>query len=164
MGVTFNAGEIFQIALQIERNGRKFYTRAAEATADEAQKKLLLDLARRETEHEEIFEAMREELTEAELKTTDFDPDGTAVLYLQAAAGGHIFDLSADPAAWMAGKNMPQVLEKALGLEKESVIFYQAMKEVVPGRLGRDKIDGIVGEEMRHVAIIGQELARAKRR
>ena len=68
MGVTFNAGEVLEIALQIERNGRKFYTRAAQGTTDEQAKKILQTLADWELEHEAIFKGMLDNLTDEERK------------------------------------------------------------------------------------------------
>jgi len=52
MGYDFNADEIFEMAEQIERNGASFYRKSAESIDDPAEKKLLLDLAAMEDEHE----------------------------------------------------------------------------------------------------------------
>lgn len=46
----------------------------------------------------------------------------------------------------------------AIGLEKDSIVFYLGMKEAVPQRSGRDKIEGIIKEEMRHMATLSREL------
>jgi len=51
----------------------------------------------------------------------------------------------------------------ALEREKDSVIFYLGIKDMVSENLGRDKIDGIIKEEMNHVTIISKELAALKR-
>ena len=69
MGIEFNADEIFEIAEQIERNGAGFYRRAAEAVEDSQKRRILLDLASREDEHEKTFAAMR--LTDAVSFTRD---------------------------------------------------------------------------------------------
>jgi hypothetical protein len=37
------------------------------------------------------------------------------------------------------------------------------MKELVPERLGKDRIDGIIKEEMRHLASLSRELAAVRR-
>jgi len=49
------------------------------------------------------------------------------------------------------------ILQMAIGLEKDSIVFYLGMKEMVPERLGRGKIDGIIKEEMRHVNDLSRE-------
>ena len=45
MSITFNANEIFEMAEEIERNGAKFYRKAAQNTSDNQTKQMLLDMA-----------------------------------------------------------------------------------------------------------------------
>ena len=59
MSIHFNADEIFQMAEQVERNGRDFYARAAKRTAESRTAQFLLGLAAMEAEHEKIFADMR---------------------------------------------------------------------------------------------------------
>ncbi len=59
----FNADEIFEMAEQIEKNGASFYRKSAEAIADTGAKKLLLDLAAMEDEHEKTFADLRKGLS-----------------------------------------------------------------------------------------------------
>ena len=58
---------------------------------------------------------------------------------------------------------MEEVLETAIGLEKESVVFYTGMKELVPERLGKDKIDPIIKEEIGHITDLRAQLRELKR-
>ena len=90
----FNADEVFEIAEQIERNGAKFYRRAAELAPGEDARALLLGLAAMEDQHVSTFAAMHEELRKEKpdwLATPfDIDADDQAVLYLRAVAEGRI--------------------------------------------------------------------------
>ena len=160
MAIEFNAYEIFEIAEQIERNGAGFYRRAAETVEDSQKRRILLDLASQEDEHEKTFAAMRAELTEEERRPTVFDPDGEASLYLKDLARGKVFDVRIDPAQFLTGKEkMEDILHTAIGLEKDSIIFYQGMKDAVPARLGGARIDAIIKEEMKHIATLKQQLS-----
>ena len=159
MSLDFNADEVFQMAEQIERNGRDFYTRAARGMGESRTTQLLLGLAAMEVEHEKIFASMRSALSEQERKATIPDPDHQASGYLRAWADGHVFDVRSNPAKKLTGKEKVQdILQMAIGLEKDSVVFYVGMKDAVPERLGRSKIDGIVKEEMSHIASLSREL------
>jgi len=113
----------------------------------------LLDLAAREDEHEKTFASMRANLADAERKTTVFDPEGQAALYLRAMADGYVFDIKADPIELFTGKE---------AMEKDSIAFYLGMKEFVPQRFGRDRLDGIIKEEMGHIAILSKDLRSLK--
>ena len=164
MKTPFNAGEIFEMAIQIERNGARFYRLAADRTTDPRERQLLTELAAMEEEHERIFASMREELSAGETGLRAFDPQGEALLYLRAMAEGHVFDPEADPKEMLGVLDgMEGVLRKAIDLEKESIIFYLGMREMVPKRLGKDKIEHIIREEMRHIVLLNGELNQTRR-
>jgi len=160
---TFNAGEIFEMAVEIERNGAKFYRKAAEGKAGVTSKALLLKLAEMEVQHERTFSAMRNMLSTVEKASATFDPDDEAALYLRAIADGHVFNVKADPSAMLTGKeSAAEILIKAIGLEKDSIIFYLGIQDLVGKTLGRDKIDAIIREEMGHVTMLSAELAKVQ--
>ncbi|HUV38302.1 MAG TPA: ferritin family protein [Planctomycetota bacterium] len=161
MAVTFNADEVFAMAEQIERNGAKFYRKAATLPAAKGKTALLEKLAVMEDEHEKTFHAMREQLGLKDKGGVSFDPNQEAELFLQAVADGHVFDTSLDPSETLAGdETMTDVLNFAIGLEKDSIVFYLGMKSAVGQRLGKDKLDAIIAEEMGHVALLSRELDR----
>ena len=161
MGIIFNADEMFATAEQIERNGQNFYRAAAEKVAEAGAKKLLLDLADWEAQHEELFKGMRAELSAEEKTPTAFDPQGEAELYVQAMANGHVFVVNDDPTLLLEGKQKPEeFIAVALDFERDTILFFLGMKDLVPARLGTDKVDQIVREEMRHVAFLKKEIGR----
>jgi len=160
MSVIFNAEEIFKIAEQIERNGAKFYKKASERFEKEDQKRKLLNLAAMELAHEQIFAGMRKKFVTVPSEETVFDPYGEAEMYLQAFADGHIFDLTADPSKKLTGKkSLEDILNMAIGIEKDSVVFYVGIRDVVPESLGKDKVEKIIHEEMGHITLLSKELA-----
>ena len=160
MPFKFNVDEIFEMAEEIERNGAAFYRAAAETVSDEGQRKLLTDLAEMEDSHEKVFVAMRGALSAADGADAVFDPAGEAARYLQSFADGHVFDRTAVPSAFLeGGKTLAEILKKAIDLEKDSIVFYAGMKEMVPAKFGADKIDGIVREEMSHITLLTKQLS-----
>ena len=163
MSITFNADEIFEMAEEIERNGANFYKRAAEGSAGSQAKDMLLELANWELQHEKLFADMRSELSGQEAGTITFDPDDQAALYLQAMADGHVFDVSADPAEKLTGnESLEEIFRTAIGLEKDSIVFYLGIRDMVPERMGKDKIDRIINEEKGHVAQLAGKLNDAR--
>ena len=166
MSIWFNADEIFEMAEQIERNGAKFYRRAAEAATAPKDRQVLLNLAAMEDDHEKIFADMRADmLKQGGMATVNptFDPEGQAGLYLRAMADVHVFNMRADPSERLTGKEtMEDILQTAIGLEKDSIVFYLGMKEMVPEKLGKGKIDDIIKEEMSHIIDLSKELAALK--
>jgi len=161
MSIPFNADEIFEMAEQIERNGAKFYRAAAEKFP--AVREALLDLAAMEDDHEKTFTAMRAELSQPEQAPVVFDPDSEAQMYLRAMADGHIFDVKADPAEKLASQEtVEDILKMALGIERDSIAYYVGLKDYVPVKAGRNKVEDVIREEMKHIAILNDKLADLK--
>ena len=160
MGVEFNADEIFEMAEQIERNGARFYRTVAGRTDDPGRRQMLLNLAAWEEEHRETFAAMRAELSQQERLEAAYDPYGEAALYLRAFADGRVFDVNADPSERLTGQESAQeILQTAIGLEKDSIVFYLGMKEMVPEGPGVERVREIIKEEMRHIRVLSEDLA-----
>jgi rubrerythrin len=158
MRYDFNADEIFEMAEQMERNGEKFYKSAAGTIGDEAHKKLLLELAAMEVDHEKTFKAMRSDLKAAEKSATVFDPEGEAALYLRALVDTRVFfEKKVDVSS------MEKILKAAIEAEKDSIVFYLGMKNAVPEKFGQDRIEGIIKEEMGHIRLLSRELAQLKK-
>ena len=153
MSVDFNADEVFEIAEQIERNGAKFYRTAAENVSDSDHKKLLLDLAAMEDEHEQTFKTLRSNLSRDEKIMTTFDPEGESEGYLRSLADTRVFyEKEIDTTSFK------EILKSAITAEKDSIVFYLGMKDVVPAHLGQRKLDVIIKEEMSHIRLLSKEL------
>jgi rubrerythrin len=160
MAIVYTADEVLQLAEQIERNGARFYRHAAGLPFDEQTRHTLLDLATWEDRHEETFAAMRTQLGEEARAPTTFDPHHELPLYLRALADRRVFEVNADPVERLTGQEtMWEILELALGFEKDSVVFYLGMRDLVPAEVGGVHIDGIIKEEMSHISLLGSRLA-----
>ncbi len=158
MSFVFNADEIFEMALQIERNGEKFYRESAKRIKDSDARDLLTKLADMEIEHQKVFQGMRTALTPADQKAMTSDPNNEAGLYLASLANTKVFFEKDIDTSQLQG-----IFKSALAAEKDSIAFYLGMKDLVPTGSGRDKIEEIIREEMRHVRLLGEKLAALKR-
>ncbi len=153
MSYDFNADDIFEIAEQLERNGAKFYNNAADSIANPASKAFLLKLADMEVEHEKTFHALRATLAGKEKDPTVFDPLDEAVLYLKALADTRVFFEKE-----ISVISMKEILKSAIEAEKDSIVFYLGIKDAVPEKSGRNKIEAIIKEEMGHIRLLSKEL------
>lgn len=153
--ITFNADEIFLMAEQIERNGAKFYRKAAEHSVA---RDLLLTLAVMEGLHEKTFADMRKDFSPADRSGATYDPDNQGVLYLQAMADSKVF--TADPSEAISDDEpLDEILRFAISLEKDSVVFYQSMKAIVPDPVGQGKINDIIHQEIGHIVTLTKQLS-----
>ena len=159
MSITFNAFEIFEMAEQIERNGVKFYRKAAQSISDRDVRQTLLDLADMEAEHEETFAGMRKQLSDEDRELRVFDPENEVALYLQAMADTHGYEGKITPTKALIGNETPKkIIEIALNAEYESVVFYFGLKSFVSEKAGKDKVEAIIMEELSHITTLLKKL------
>ena len=163
MSIKFNADEVFEMAEQIERNGEKYYRRAAQGVKEKKSQKFLLQLADMEAQHQQTFAAMRAEVAAAAKEDTVWDPENEAVAYLRAMADSNVFKLSEDPAESLTGKeSLNDIFTKAVGMERDSIVFYLGLRDMVPPRLGRNKVDAIIEQEKGHIVALTRMLNSLK--
>ncbi len=154
MSISFNVDEIFEMAEQIERNGASFYREAARKTGDSTVKQIFLNLAQMEDGHLIIFQDMRKHLGPNEKEQTAFDPEDESIMYLQAMANSHGTEGKKDRQTKLTGnETIKEIFEIAINAEKNSIIFYTALKDLVD-KTGKDKVETIISEEMGHLAVL----------
>ena len=154
----FNANEILQMAEQIEKNGADFYRKSSEKIQDQAGRELLLNLASMEDQHLSTFAALRKKLTADEKAQTVFDPQGETLGYLKALADSKVFFEKTIDTDSMEG-----ILKEAITAEKDSILFYLGLKDVVPEALGKNRIEQVIKEEMSHINLLTKELVALKK-
>ena len=87
----FNIEEIFDIAIQMEKNGAEFYNNAKDNTDDAETKQFLSELILMEKEHEKLFVSMKNEIHGDNNSSAYYDPDGDAALYLKTYVNNQVF-------------------------------------------------------------------------
>jgi len=154
----FNAKDVFEMALQLERNGAAFYKNAAQKTEDADARRLLLELSNMEEGHEQAFSQMMTDLSEQEKTATVFDPGGEAAAYLRALADTRVFfEKQVDPST------LKDIYTTAIGAEKDSIVFYLGIRDLVPEKYGKNRVDAIIKEEMGHIEALSRQLLRTER-
>ena len=152
--VKFNIDDILAMAEQIERNGQKHYRKFATLAKDPKVKDLFNQLADWEAVHERTFSTLRAQFAADNLQGV-FDPSGDSELYLQAMADRHIFAGDTEVEA----ETELELIELALKFETDTILFFVGMKQIVPAKLGKEKIEVLIEEELRHVAFLRKHMA-----
>ncbi len=156
MTKVFNANEIFDIGIEIEKNGKNFYLAAENRTSDPFLKAMFAKLAAWEGNHVELFKQLRADLPENANSQFQYDPDNMIHLYLKAVADNKLYINQSF--AIDSCRTPLEILKKALDLEREAVVLYSSMKELVPQSMGKNEIDKLVIEELKHVGQLTKEI------
>jgi rubrerythrin len=160
MGTTYNADEIFEMAEEIERSAARFYREAAKKASTRKTKRMFLDMATMEDAHLNTFTEMREQFNKMGKGQVVFDPDNQAAVYLQTIADSHGCEGKVSLTEKFAGNEKIQdILQIATNAEKDSIIFYVGLKDLVPARSGKNKVEAIIKEEMSHLTALNQSVA-----
>jgi rubrerythrin len=148
---TLTADYVLQLAEQVERNGQKYYFAAAQIFP--GGRGIFLDLAQVELEHEKAFADMRARLS---LKPAPpIDPEGSLAHYILNLAAGTFFELGADPAGVFHQSDSPKdIVWAAVGLEKETILFYEGVERILPDPGDRKTVDSIIAAEVSHIGIL----------
>lgn len=150
----FSLNEVLEMALGIEANGKVFYEAAAKAATTDDFKKLFSFLALEEVQHTEFFEALITSIgADEHFNPTDpyFEEAG---LYIKALADSSVFteaDVGENFAAIVSDER--GALDKALLMEKESILFYHELKHMVREK-DHSLMDTIIAEERKHVSML----------
>ena len=155
MPVKFTADEIFEMADKMEDDGAEFYRQASESAPTEEARRLLIELAEWEKDHKQTFSELRDKFAGEGGIGFDYDPDGQAAQYLRTFVEGRVFSPESRGGAKLQGsESMSEILEIALQLEKDSVLFYLGIKDVVDKDQDKARIDKIITQERQHMVTL----------
>ena len=148
MSISFSGSELINIAIGIEGRGIVFYDVMAKSTQNEAAREVFNYLADMERNHIEIFKDM---LKGADKFQIPADESGQYTTYLRALVDSAVFsdDMVTSEMAAQAESDAA-ALELAIRAEKDSILFYYEMKEVMPQR-AQATVNKIIAEEKSHL-------------
>ncbi len=164
MKTHFNATEVFEMAIRIEENGAAFYRKAAAFKKSRVDKEFFETLARVEDRHMRSFKTMQKDISELKKNQPGSGAEEELPLYLEAMADAHGGEGNALRLDRLTGREpIEEVISMAISLEKESILFYLGLKDIVPPRYGQKKIDDIITEEKKHIVQLNDFLKIAQK-
>jgi len=144
----FSAAEIVDMALEMERVGFKFYTALAENASDDETRAMFQWLASEEQTHEREFEKLRESAGTYSLPESY---PGEWQNYVQALIESRTILGDEEIHRIAKSADFAEALKAGIALEKDSIIFYEALKKHVPESQHKT-IDEIIAQEQTHLS------------
>jgi rubrerythrin len=148
MGNIFAGSEVVEIGIQIEKNGRDFYNVLTKKSKSPKAKDVFEILAKEEEKHIALFKGILD-------KVESYQPaesyPGEYFAYMNALAGEYIFTQENKGKEIARGiKTDKEAVSLGIGFEKDSIIFYEGMKKVVPDYEQRI-VDELILQEQAHL-------------
>lgn len=147
MGLTFSGNDLVEVAVQMERNGLQFYSKAADSVKDDRAKELLFKLSRDEIQHLEFFQRLLSTVGQVDIHESYA---GEYEKYLQAHVDEQIFT-EVRMKQLMAQTTLSErdALQFGIDAEKDAILYYTEMLRFVPSAEHRT-IQRIIDEEKTH--------------
>ncbi len=151
----FKAAHALEMAMKIEQDGEAFYEAAAEKTGDADVAALFQDLAGRERAHYQVFKGMADEVGPPPEPSRE-EEVGDYESFLRVALNRAVFT-GPDKALRLAEQagERETALRAAMGLEKDTMLFYYDLREMV-NDADRAIISEIIREEKQHLRRLAQ--------
>lgn len=147
MSISFSGSELINIAIGIEGRGVAFYDAMAESTKNANAAEVFRYLADMERGHIQTFQGLLAEADKFKFSETA----GEYAVYLQTLVDSAVFsdELIAGKMASGAESDIA-ALDLAIGAEKDSILFYYEMREIMP-RQAQATVNKIIAEEKSHL-------------
>ena len=148
MANIFAGSEIVEIGIQIEKNGRDFYNSIAKKSKNQKTKGVFQYLAGEEEKHIAVFQKLLDSVNKYEPPESY---PGEYFAYMNALASENVFTQK-DRGNNLAKKvtSDKQAIELGIAAEKDSIIFYEAMKKTIP-EYDLKIIDELIKQEQDHL-------------
>lgn len=148
--------EIIEIAMRLEEEGEAFYNAAAKQATTTQIKDLFEELAIQEQYHYRAFQQMGRDIVRTALSDEQWDQfqEYTGALLNQRILDKPDGSLSKATSV----QDEREALEAALGFEKETLEFYQGLRDVVR-EADQQTVDRIIGEEEQHIRRLSSVLS-----
>lgn len=149
--VHFTGKEVLDMAVRIEENGMKFYSDASKAAKSQQLKDLFRVLSEEEGTHIKMFLELKRVLVGDE-PSSGFDPYlEDSQQYLKSLADTEVFtDAEAGSKAARSIKSEEDAINMAIGMEKDSLLFYYELEKMIRER-DRKVIESLIEQEKEHV-------------
>jgi rubrerythrin len=151
MGNIFKGSEVVELGIQIENNGRDFYSELEKKAESRKTADIFKYLAKEEEKHIRVFQDILD-------KTERYEPSGLDAAdyfsYINDLAAENVFTKKdKGKQAAQAAKNDLEALNMGIGFEKDSIIFYEGMKKVVESQ-DTKIVEEIIIQEKNHLKIL----------
>ena len=149
----FTLSDIFEMALQIEKNGESTYRRAQRKTSDPSLADLFALLADEELEHQRWFTEFKGRVG---TKPVDQNLEAIGRELFQSILGEKAFSLDEVDLSQVA--DIRTVMRISAEFEQDTVVFYEMLEPFVEEPQCREDLRVIIQEEKRHVRDLQERL------
>lgn len=154
----YTIADIYNIAIQIERNGEREYKKAAQKTDNEKMKALYTRMAKQEGEHASWFAKLLLQKPERNLNERE----------LNEVSRNMLQDIIKDAKFPINGKDLDEIdnpaeaLQFSIALEEDTIAFYQFLSDLIEDNETKKELQQIIQEEQSHAESLRKTISHEK--
>jgi len=152
--------EALKVAMNIEKNGMKFYTKVSSIIKDQATKKVFLELLEDEKYHYKKFKELHDGLKGSKLRVSSVDDEVSE--YLDALVSTGIFDINLITKNSFKSLTARDAILVGIQAEKESILFFTEAHKSSQNKEGKKAFSKILDEEKKHLTKLNLRLNNLK--
>lgn len=142
--------EIIEIAIEIEKNGKSFYQSLSEQANSAQLRELFEYLSKEEESHINRFEELLK--TSEGYQISELYYATNYMGYMKAIADERVFKSDISVTEFVKSlKSISDALDKAIGFEKDSILFLYEMQEILDDKNNEEIIKKLINEEKEHI-------------
>ncbi len=151
----FTAMELFDLAIQVEENGERFYRFAMDRVKQDSLKKVLGWLADQELQHKSAFLEIKGKIGDKTKPAPPFSSLSRPVL--RRAMGRHAFSL--DELRIDSMQEEKEILEAAVHFEEDAILFFEFVAAFVSDTGALSILEQIRDEELKHKLLLMEKMS-----
>ena len=151
----FTASELFDLAIQVETNGERFYRCALNRVERDSLKGLLGWLADQEVRHKATFYELKEKAHDEVTQSGPVSLQSREAL--RAAMGRHAFSL--DDLEIDLPQDEKDVLQAAIAFEEDTILFFEFIAPLISSPGPVSTLENIKKEELNHKLLLTKQLS-----
>ena len=149
VGVMFTLQEIYDLAIQIEKNGEDFFREAEKKTSKPTLKSLFLWLAEQEVKHSKWF---MQKKASSKVESEPLAMDEITGNMLKDILGDQRFSLGEVEIDRL--KTVEDLLSVAMEFEEDTIIFFRMVRSLLDDDDSMKGLDEIIEEETNHIQML----------
>jgi rubrerythrin len=150
----FNAQDILNIAIRLERNGEQTYRDARQHAPDDELNTLLDWIAQEEHDHARWFTELKNRLTQKEDHHLMAELSRALV---EDVVQGQAFSLQ--EVDFETIDTPDKMIRTFIGFEEDTIAFYEILKTFIDDTTIADQLEQIIAEEKKHMATFRELLS-----
>lgn len=154
--------EVFNVAMNLEEAGIKFYEAMSKKVRKSETRKLFLQLSKDEKKHRQIFLGLRDEFSKS-FADEIWTIEPLEKEYLRnLVETGVFYEVEHLPEMTVKSLNEKDVISIGIQAEKDSILFYTTVSEKSLGSSTKEAFAKVIQEEKKHLDILNKLIKELK--